>query len=213
MVKERRPLSLCYVVFVLITRLLKSVSLQFKSMEYPFNQTHPLSPSPSVCLCLSSPVCVAGVILALSPTACCLYTMGPACSTNTLTTEEKTNRALILMCQRQRTTQGDKTFDLHAEGHERSPLHMRVQFFIFTCAHCIVLSTTFCGSLFYCYVLYHNMDKSLWRHAIVLLLVLHMRVRDVDKQEFGRHRCEKSLLKIQHYGKRGGRPKHRNSPN
>lgn len=52
------------------------------------------------------------------------------------------------------------------------------------------------------------MDESLWRHTIVLLLVLHMpsRVRDMDKQECGRHRCEKSLLKIQHYRKQGRKP-------
>lgn len=52
------------------------------------------------------------------------------------------------------------------------------------------------------------MDESLWRHTAVLLLVLHMpsHVTDMEKQEFGRHRCEKSLLKMQHYRKQGRKP-------
>lgn len=61
-----------------------------KSLEYPFNQTHPLSPS--LFVSLSSLVYVVGVILALSPTVCCLCTMGQAYSTNTLTTEKENKR-------------------------------------------------------------------------------------------------------------------------
>lgn len=59
------------------------------------------------------------------------------------------------------------------------------------------------------------MDESLWRHTVVLLLVLHMpsRFRDMDKQEFGGHRCEKKFIKNPALQKTEQEAKHRNSLN
>lgn len=60
------------------------------SLEFPFNQPHLSSLFLSFFhLFLSSPVCVVGVTLALSPTVWCLSTMEPAFSTKKLTIERK----------------------------------------------------------------------------------------------------------------------------
>lgn len=137
--------------------------------------------------------------------------MGQVCSTNTLTTEKKTNTALIFMSHSNEPLKGDKTFDLHTEGHERSPLHLisKHESPIFHFYMCPLYSSKYQVLLQFMLLLciIHNMDKSLWRHTVVLLLVLvPSRVRDMKKQEFGRHRCKKSLVKIEHYRKQGRKP-------